>query len=434
MSSTHPLPALAAIEDRFPVRRRPDSATRPFAVRDERPEIEGLRGVAILSLLAIHCAPGLSRGGAIGVDLFFVVSGYLLTRSLWRQDRDRGAWREFLTRRLQRAVPPLVVVLAACLVFGTLFTLPDDLKALGSSMSWGAALLTNVDAWRRDVPIDAARTLDPLAHLWQVAAIVQCGALLALLSWMIQPQRRTMLRFAVVTGAMSFAFCVLTVEQSSGAAFYLLAGRWWELMVGVGLALGLRWASLEDEGASGERAAASRRAITVWPRAEPILGWVGVACYAVAVLLAGSTAHFPGWWAVWPVAGTACLLAAGPQATINRLVLAQPMLRFYGRVSYPLYLWHWPALCFPILLGVPLSMEVRVLILLASVVLAALTHELVEKPIELLRRSRRRSMMLLASLAACTAIGAVVAATDGLRFTFPDELQSIAGLRRTAGH
>lgn len=110
-------------------------------------------------------------------------------------------------------------------------------------------------------------------------------------------------------------------------------------------------------------------------------------------------------------------------------MLAHPVMRFYGRVSYPLYLWHWPVLCFPLLLGVPLSVDVRVLILIASVVLAGLTHELIENPIAKMKPAQRLSGLLLAALGACVALGVLVVATDGLRFTFPAELQSLAAPR-----
>ena len=136
--------------------------------------------------------------------------------------------------------------------------------------------------------------------------------------------------------------------------------------------------------------------------------------------------HFPGAWALWPVAGTLCLLTAGPASWLNRQVLAQPVLRFYGRVSYSLYLWHWPVLCFPLMLGVPLSADTRVLILIASVVLAVLTHEMIEKPVVLRTPTRRLSVLLLVALGGCIALGSVVVATDGLRFTFPVELKSIS--------
>jgi peptidoglycan/LPS O-acetylase OafA/YrhL len=172
----------------------------------------------------------------------------------------------------------------------------------------------------------------------------------------------------------------------------------------------------------------------VWAAIAPHAGWAGLACYLLAIVLARDSTQFPGWWAVWPVAGTVFLLAAGPRDPVNRHAFAQPVLRFYGRIGYPLYLWHWPVLCFPLLLGVPLSVDVRVLILLVGVVLAALTHELVEKPFARLRPSRSLSMLLLAALAVCASLGAFVAATGGMRFTFPAELQSSAGLGGASGH
>ena len=405
MKILHPPSAAATLKDRTHALWPTRAPAQPFASRDERPEIEGLRGVAILSLLAIHVVPSLSRGGAIGIDIFFVVSGYLLARALVRQDDRAPDWRGFISRRLQRGVPALVAVLIGCLAFATLFTLPKDIQTLGRSMAWGAGMLSNFDAWRQGLPTDAAQALDPLSHLWQIAAIAQGGLLLALMARLLRPHPRMLLAMVGLTGLASLAFNLLAVD-ASGAAFYLLAGRWWELAAGAALALGLK----------------------AGYRAVPQLGWLAIACFGFATVLAVSSAHFPGAWALWPVAGALCLLAAGSQAWVNRHVLAHPVLRFYGRVSYPLYLWHWPVLCFPLLLGVPLSVDVRILILIASVVLAGLTHELIEKPVAMLQPARRLSASLLAALGACVALGAVVVATDGLRFTFPAELQApVAG-------
>ncbi len=418
MKTLHPQSAAATLEDRSHALWPARAPAQPFASRDERPEIEGLRGIAILSLLAIHVVPSLSRGGAIGIDIFFVVSGYLLARALMRQDATAPDWRGFISRRLQRGVPALVAVLIGCLAFATLFTLPKDLQALGRSMAWGGSLLANFDAWRRSVPVDAAQVLDPLLHLWQVAAIAQGGLLLALMTWVLRPHPRILLALLCLTGLASLAFNLVAVADAAGAAFYLLAGRWWEMAAGAGLMIVLN--------AATRAASAKPSGALVWAAIGPQLGWLAIACFTVAVLRAADSPHFPGTWALWPVAGTLCLLAAGPQAWVSRHVLAQPVLRFYGRVSYPLYLWHWPVLCFPLLLGVPLSVDVRILILIASVVLAGLTHELIEKPVAMLQPARRLSASLLAALGACVVLGAVVVATDGLRFTFPAELQAFA--------
>jgi peptidoglycan/LPS O-acetylase OafA/YrhL len=435
MKFLHGQSASVVIGDRARPGGLPAACANAFASRDERPEIEGLRGLAILSLLAIHCVPDLSRGGAIGTDIFFVVSGYLLARRVSHRGAVSLDWSSFFARRLQRAVPALVAVLVGCLAFATLFTLPKDLMTVGRSLAWGASFMTNLDAWRRGVPIDAAQNLDPLWHLWQAAAIAQSCLLLAFLAWAMRRHPRIWLAMIITTGLASLAFNLVRVADYPAAAFYLLPGRWWEFTAGVvGLALMANSGHRPADPALDAGARSTGHSGAAWPAVAPLMGWLGVACFAMAALLAGDTTHFPGSWALWPVAGTVCLLAAGPHDWVNRHVFAHPVLRFYGRVSYPLFLWHWPLLCFPLLLGVPLSVDVRVLILIASVVLAALTHELIEKPVAALQPTRRLSGLLLASLGVCVALGATVVATDGLRFTFPAELQSFAAPRPPGAH
>jgi peptidoglycan/LPS O-acetylase OafA/YrhL len=431
--STGPSTA-AVIGNRSHPEGRPAVSAQPFSTREVRPEIEGLRGLAILSLLAIHCIPALSRGGAVGVDIFFVVSGFLLAQCVPQHGDASADWSGFTSRRLQRTVPALVAALLGCLAFATLFTLPSVLLPLGRSAVWGAGLMANLDAWHRGVPIDAAQNLDPLWHLWQVSAIAQGGLLLSLLAWALSWHRRVWLTVIVVTGAASLVFNLVRVADYPGAAFYLLAGRWWEIATGAGLALVSNPTHRRNDLAVGGAARSAHRADSAWSALAPLMGGLGVACFAMAVLLAADTTHFPGPWALWPVAGTVCLLVAGPQDWVNRHVFAHPVMRFYGRVSYPLYLWHWPVLCFPLLLGVPLSVDVRVLILVASVVLAALTHELIEKPVAALQPTRRLSALLLSGLGGCVVLGAIVVATDGLRFTFPTELLSPTAPRSASAY
>jgi len=152
----------------------------------------------------------------------------------------------------------------------------------------------------------------------------------------------------------------------------------------------------------------------------------GAVLLVAAVMLTEHTAGFTGGWAVMPVLGTLLLIAAGPLGWVNRTVLSLSALRFYGLVSYPLYLWHWPLLCFPLMLGIPLENDVRVIILLASVVLAALTYELVDKPVRSVAPSLRLALMLGGLLAAVGLLAWLVTQTDGLRSAVPPRMQSAA--------
>ncbi|HSV71498.1 MAG TPA: acyltransferase family protein [Methylibium sp.] len=420
MSSVLPAPSDLAARP-GPMAAAPFEQARPAQAL--RPDIEGLRGVAVLSVLAVHSFPQWLEGGFVGVDVFFVLSGYLITGLLLRAvDEGRFSLLDFYARRVRRLFPALCLVLLACLLFALLFTFPSASRQVGKHVAAGAAFVANIALWQEAGYFDLASEAKPLLHLWSLGIEEQFYLAwpLAVLLLCRRPRWAPGLLGAAI--ALSFALNVAFVADKPTATFFLPPSRFWELMVGALLAHAMH----RGTGPVGWLQRMAPNGSALQRHAADGLAWAGLALLGAALALIDKGAQFPGWWALLPAGGSAALLAAGPAAWVNRRVLGQPVLRFYGAVSYPLYLWHWPLLSFPVVLGLALTQELRVGILIASVVLAALTYELVEKPIRHGARDRRVPLALCLALALIGLGGLAVQRSDGLLDRYPAEVRDIA--------
>src|SRR5687767_11476762 len=337
-----------------------------------RPDIDGLRAVAVLAVLAFHAFPHAAPGGFAGVDVFFVISGFLIS-GIILEDLQRGRFSlaDFYWRRVRRLFPALILVLLACLALGWLVLLPDEFSRLGKHVAAGAGFIANLAFWREAGYFDWSAELKPLLHLWSLGVEEQYYLVWPLLLLFF---RRWTLGLIVGIGVLSFALNLYMTAKYPSAAFYLPMTRFWELLVGSFLA---------------------------WKTTEGRFGNLKSACGAMLViaglvLLNGERA-FPGWWALLPVLGTALLISAGPTAWVNRTILAHPAAVYVGLISYPLYLWHWPLLSFARVVeqGEPGALTKTVL-LMASFVLAWATYQFVEKPIRFGGLIRRIAVPALA--------------------------------------
>lgn len=361
-----------------------------------RPDIDGLRAIAVLAVVGFHAFPEAVPGGFAGVDVFFVISGYLISGILLRElEQDRFSVARFYERRARRIFPALALVLAACLLFGwaTLFT--DEFTQLGKHVFAGAAFIANLVSWREAGYFDKAAELKPLLHLWSLGIEEQFYFVWPLLLWAARrwPVRMSWVTCGVV--ASSFALNVLTVGGHPVAAFYLPVTRFWELAIGGFLAS--RELHLAREHRSGLGASPAVR------NAKAVLG---LALLAASLGVLDEHKAFPGSWALLPTVGTALLISASREAWLNRRLLGSRVLVFVGLVSYPLYLWHWPLLSFRrIVWPANTSTAVTVALVSVSFLLAWLTYRFVELPIRHGEGwSAPRRMVLLASSMAVAAL------------------------------
>jgi len=375
-----------------------------------------MRAVAVLAVLLFHAELG-APGGYVGVDVFFVLSGFLVTELAVRE-RDAGRFSvvRFWERRARRILPALVVVTMVVLVAGWVLLLPADYAALGRSAAAVALLGANLHFWRSTDYFARAAEVLPLLHTWSLAVEEQFYVvvpLLLLLLLRLRAARRPAAAAALLGTLLlaSFAWSVVAVAHAPAAAFYLLSSRAWELLLGVALALAP---------ASLATWPASRRAT------RELASAVGLALVLVPVLTYRETTPFPGLAALPPSIGTALVLwSSGSAATIAGALLATRPLVLVGRISYSLYLWHWPLLAFARDDALaPLAPTTRAGLLAASFVLAVLSWRLVETPFR-----ERRALAAPRAFGACAALallatfagGALIAGSDGLPARLPPE-------------
>ena len=351
------------------------------------PNIQGMRALAVLSVAAFHAFPALLPGGFIGVDVFFVISGYLISGILLR-DLAAGSFRlgDFYARRIRRIFPALLVVLAACLGFGYLALLPEELAQLGTHTAGGAGFLANVMLWREAGYFDHSAATKPLLHLWSLGVEEQFYIVWPLLLFSLWQQRRYLLPALLLLAGGSFAYNLATMHSNPVAAFYSPLSRFWELAVGGLLAYWHLPAGEQTQG--GIRRHFNGRAAA------------GLTAVLAAACLLTQDLPFPGYWALLPVGGAALLIAAGPRAMFNRSLLSHPVMVWLGGISYPFYLWHWPLLSYAYILqsGQP-GAALRVAALGAALLLAWLTQAMVEKPLRC-----APSRLVPYGLAACLAL------------------------------
>ncbi|PHY94221.1 acyltransferase [Acetobacter pomorum] len=356
-----------------------------------RADIDGLRALAVVGVVVYHVFPAVLAGGFGGVDAFFVISGFLISRHLVAHfGAGRFSVASFLARRVRRLAPALLVVLAATLLAGWFTLLPTEFAAVGADAAAGAASLANLQMWHAQGYFDRAAVLKPLLHLWSLGVEEQFYLLWPLVLALGFAAR---VRAGVLVGATGVACFIYSLACSMwwpGAGFYSPLSRGWEFMLGAGLAVHGVGRSTADAGAVRQGAAA-----------------LGLACVLAGFVVLRPGMGFPAPWALLPAGGTALLIWAGAGAWVNRHVLAARPVRAVGLVSYPLYLWHWPLVSwFHIVRGVGVIHNRAGFALIGTALaLAWLTTKGVENPLRGGHFRRGKTAALVGGLAAIGVAG-----------------------------
>lgn len=377
-----------------------------------RPDIDGLRAVAVLSVVIYHAFPALLTGGFIGVDIFFVISGYLITLALMEQtQRGQFSLFDFYARRIKRIFPTLITILVACFAFGWLWLLADDFSTLGRHIAAGAAFASNLVLWGEAGYFDASAESKPLLHLWSLGIEEQFYILWPLLIWAAWKARIHFLWLTVVLVVASFVWNVESSQVDTTADFYSPFTRAWELLCGGFLAWWALRRARPDAASQPGLTDGTSRALAI----EQALCTAGIVFLALGFLYIRDTVVFPGYWAFLPVMGSMCLIAAGPNAWFNRHVLSNPVAVWVGLISYPLYLWHWPLLSFSRMTYFKgLSNAYLIGIVLLSIALAWLTYRLIERPIRFKWRTSRVVPTLMVGMVVTGLAGLLVMKHEGV--------------------
>lgn len=377
-----------------------------------RADIDGLRAIAILAVIGFHAFPSLFPGGYVGVDVFFVISGFLITTLiLAAQSRNRFSVVDFYSRRIRRIFPALILVLLTTYALGWWVLIAHEYKALGKHMAGASAFVTNFVLLSEAGYFDAAALTKPLLHLWSLAIEEQFYLLWPLILILGGKSWRRQLALILAVVALSFSLNVHQVAADATVAFYGPHTRIWELAFGSLLSL-LNFYN------------ATPRPMTRLFRS--LLSWAGLGLIAVAVVVLSKADSFPGWRAALPTLGTGLVIAAGSGAWINRRILSHGVLVRVGLISFPLYLWHWPLLSLArIIEGDVPSRATRLAIVAASFLLAWATTRLVEQPIRFGPAPKAKTALLVLALAATGLIGLFSFALDGIHIREAARLQPV---------
>jgi peptidoglycan/LPS O-acetylase OafA/YrhL len=372
-----------------------------------RPDVDGLRAIAVLSVVLYHAGLSVTSGGFVGVDVFFVISGFVISKSLLADlNRGRFSISGFYERRIRRIFPALFVTFLATWAAALVLLLPSYFEDFSRSLTASATFVSNLYFWKASGYFANGANLRPLLHTWSLSVEEQYYIFAPVTFFLIFRflNKRWALALLPVIAA-SLALSIYASRIGPTANFFLLPMRAWELLLGAVLALAppprlkLAWA---------------REAIAVLG-----LGLIGVAVFAYT-----EATPFPGLSALPPCLGAALLIYAGSgEGTVATRTLALPPFVGVGLISYSLYLVHWPIISFLTYLTLkpPRSID-AIPILIASLALAYLSWRFVEQPFRARGLSARRRTVLIggaAMIVAVAALGALGVATHGLPGRFP---------------
>jgi peptidoglycan/LPS O-acetylase OafA/YrhL len=371
-------------------------------MKDYRADIDGLRALAILPVLFFHAGLGAFSGGFVGVDVFFVISGYLITVIIL-QDEGRGipSIAQFYERRVRRIVPALITVLLCSCLAAWVILPPDQLKAFGKTVLSLSVFGSNILFWKQSGYFDEPAETIPLLHTWSLAVEEQFYAVFPIAVLFIRKCARSRYIFGLgLFTVASIAISIWGVEYRSAATFYLTPTRAWELLLGSLTALGA-CPNLESR------------------TLRNILSVVAIGLIVWPVLGYSRTTPFPGLAAIPPTLGAAILIHAGScgDSWVKRGLGWKPLVGV-GLISYSLYLWHWPLLVFAQLASsFPLAMAQKWALLALAAVLASLTWWYVEVPFrkKAILAGRARLMAAAAISALCLAgFNLIIIREDGV--------------------
>jgi peptidoglycan/LPS O-acetylase OafA/YrhL len=344
-----------------------------------RDDIQGLRAVAVLLVALGHAGVPFLRGGYVGVDVFFVVSGFLITGMLLAQFDERGhvSLAEFYARRARRILPAATLTLVATVVAAhQLLNFVRAREAVWDSI-WASLFAANVHFAREGSDyFEADQPPSPVLHFWTLSVeeqfyLVWPSVLALALAWRAR-SRRPVVVLVLVVACASLAWSIHYTGDSPTAAYFSTFARAWEFALGAALAI------------------VAPTVLRLVERAPVLLGWLGLAAIGCAAVLFSSTTPFPGAAALVPAIGTALVIAAGIAGKRGRhdagRFLSLAPFRYIGDRSYAFYLWHWPVLIIAVqYAGHELSLPVKLVLLAGAFLLSIVSYGLVENPLRRLR-------------------------------------------------
>jgi len=381
-----------------------------------RPDIDGLRAVAVLAVIVFHTFPDWLSGGFIGVDIFFVISGFLITQLIQKGLKSPDfKISSFYAGRIRRLFPALILVLLACQSFGWFALLSDEYKLLGKHISAAAFLIPNWILWSESGYFDYAANLKPLLHLWSLGVEGQFYLFWPVTLCLIYKYRFNAFRLTLVILLCSFFLNVFMMERYPSASFFLPFTRIWELLAGSLLAQSAQ-AGFQVSGADKSKLADNTHL-------REGLSILGLLLLLLGFLVIDQDQRYPGVLALLPVLGTLLIIGAGSESWLNQSVLSSRLLVGIGLISYPLYLWHWPLLSFSRILeqNQP-EWPIQIFCIAAAFVLSLLTYHGVERPVRHGSHLQVKTFVLVILMFITASLGWGTHIAEGFKSRFTNQL------------
>lgn len=388
-----------------------------------RSDIDGLRALAVLAVLAFHALPTVLPGGFVGVDIFFVISGYLISSILYSNlANQQFCLLDFYSRRIRRIFPALITVFIASFAMGWYFFYADEFINLGRHMISSAAFIQNWMLASESGYFDTSAEIKPFLHLWSLGVEEQFYIIWPLLLWGAWKLRINLLKLTIICLAASFAWNIYELYfAQSTIAFYLPQVRFWELLIGAVLAyIHLNPATSKIS---------SRYTFALGLSNENTRSIAGAILLLLSFFFINSQKVFPGFWAVLPTLGAVLLISAGPNAILNRSVLSNPLAIWFGKISYPLYLWHWVLLVYLRILEPDLfaKLKFRLLALALAVLLSWLTYRFIEKPLRFGAYGKSKTWFLIVAMLGIILLGREIQNQSGMGYRFTASAAYLGG-------
>lgn len=366
-----------------------------------RAEVDGLRAIAVLSVLIFHAFPEFCPGGFLGVDIFFVISGFLIsTIVMTALEKNQFSLRDFYVRRVKRIFPALSCMLIGVYTFGWFTMLSEEFKMLGKHLAGGAFFVSNLLFWNEVGYFDVQAETKPTLHLWSLGIEEQFYIIFPIAAILMWRLKKPLIQLQIIGALLSFIACSYFIGKDSAQAFYSPLTRFWEILAGGILAswhLRIEKSTLPKQGLSDG------------------LTFLGLLLIAASFAFFDKAQAFPSYLSLIPILGASLVIHAGSHSGLARRVLANRVMVWIGHISYPLYLWHWPLLSFPrILNGGEPTVEMRVRSIAFSFALAAMTYHLVEKPLRDSKKIPAKTLIFSLAVAAMGLLGIFTFAGDGI--------------------
>lgn len=370
-----------------------------------RPDIDGLRAFAVLAVIAFHLFG--VRGGYVGVDIFFVISGFLITNiilSEWKS--DSFTLFNFYSRRIKRIFPALLIVLLFVFLAGIIFFLSEELKFLAKHIVAGSIFSSNILLWFEAGYFDQASHYKPLLHLWSLGVEEQFYIVWPLILIALLRLRLNLIYTSLFLILISFLLNIYWIQFDSDASFYLFVSRAWQLILGALLAFLLVEDTFENY-------------INHNFLMANLFSGLGAVLCIYAIVKFKSDFLYPGYWALLPTLGAFLIILGGPHTILSKHILSKSLMVKVGLISFPLYLWHWPIFSFmKILNHGEVTNFWKLIALVLSFIFALATYVFLEKKIRY-KKSNLVTLILLALMICFALLSTFVFYKDGFNSRWP---------------